>query len=495
VTEQKLPLTTKLYWGVGQVGEGVKNAAFNSFLLFYYNQILGVSATLTALALGIAVLCDAISDPLVGSVSDRFKSRWGRRHPFMTVSALPLAVTLLLLFTPPEGMTEVFYFGWVLVFSIAVRTFLTLYQIPHLALGAEMATDYADRNALFSTGLFFGALSGYGFYFVMLTFVFPPQADLPNGMYNAAGYPVMAGVAGCIAFSAIMLCVWGTRNYIPKLSQPTEAKERLSPGRLFRELAIAFRNQSYRSIFFGLTLGAIVLAVEGAFTPFMGIHFWGLETDQLRLIPIGVLAGLPVGAILAAYLVKVLDKKWCLILPAAISIVNSNVLIVLRLFEVLPPNGHELILPLLIGSSFVGAVCVPVVFISINSMFADIADEIELETGERQEGIIYSARAFAGKAANAFGTVVGGIALDLIAFPKTALPGSVDPGVIFNLGLVQGPLTSIFTLAGLMLYLGYRLNRQRHKEIVVALAKQRAERGVVGTQPITVVSPRTSGTL
>lgn len=494
MTNQKLPLTTKLFWGVGQVGEGVKNAAFNSFLLFYYNQILGVSATLTALALGIAVLCDAISDPLVGSISDRFKSRWGRRHPFMAVSALPMSLTLFLLFFPPAEMTELFYFGWVLTFSVAVRTFLTLYQIPHLALGAEMATDYVDRNSLFSVGLFFGAISGYGFYFAMLSFVFPPQADLPNGMYNADGYPVMAAVAGIVAFVSIMLCVWGTRDYIPKLSVPTEAKQRLSPARLFAELSVAFKNKSYRSIFFGLILGAIVLAVEGAFTPFMGIHFWGLETDQLRLIPIGVLLGLPVGAVLAAYLVRVLDKKWCLIFPAAISIINSNILIVLRLFDVLPENGHWIILPLLIGSSFIAAVAVPVVFISINSMFADIADEIELETGERQEGIIYSARAFAGKAANAFGTIVGGIALDLIAFPKKALPGTVDPDVIFNLGLVQGPLTSIFTLMGLLLYLGYRLTRERHEEIVVELNQQRSKYDT-GTQPIPVVTPRISGTL
>jgi len=74
--------------------EGVKNAAFDSFLLFYNNQILGVSATKTAIALGIAVLFDAISDPLAGSISDRFKSRWGRRHPFMLASAAPMAITL-----------------------------------------------------------------------------------------------------------------------------------------------------------------------------------------------------------------------------------------------------------------------------------------------------------------------------------------------------------------------------------------------------------------
>ena len=100
ILNRKLPFGTKVYWGFGQIGEGVKNAAFNSYLLFYYNQILGVSATLTALALAIAVFFDAISDPIAGSVSDKFQSRWGRRHPFMFASAAPLGITLFLLFYP-----------------------------------------------------------------------------------------------------------------------------------------------------------------------------------------------------------------------------------------------------------------------------------------------------------------------------------------------------------------------------------------------------------
>ena len=230
---------------------------------------------------------------------------------------------------------------------------------------------------------------------------------------------------------------------------------------------------SYRSIFFGLLLGTIVTTVEVALNAYMGIHFWGLETDQLRLLPVAVLAGLPIGAVVAANLVKVLDKKWCLIIPAGYAILNGNIAIVLRLMDLLPPNGDPIILPLVMGISFLGAVTVPVVLISINSMFADISDEMELETGERQEGIIYSARAFAGKAAGALGTMVAGFALDVIAFPKNAMPGTVDPDVIWYLGFVQGPLTSVFTFTGLLLYFNYRLSRQRHVEIVKALAARR----------------------
>ncbi|MFK8051259.1 MAG: MFS transporter [Halioglobus sp.] len=212
-----LSIRSKLFWGLGGLAEGVKTSAFNAFVLFYYNQILGVSATYTGIALAIAVLCDAVTDPVTGSLSDKLDSRWGRRHPFMAASALPFGLTLFLLFVPPGGMSEVFYFGWVMVFAIAVRTFMTLYYIPHLAMGPEIATDYEDRSALFSFGLFFSALGAYGFYFVMLSTVFAPSPELPNGLYRAEGFSKMSMTAGFVVCFAILLCVWGTRDQIPKL--------------------------------------------------------------------------------------------------------------------------------------------------------------------------------------------------------------------------------------------------------------------------------------
>jgi len=87
-----LSLATKLYYGVGQTAEGLKNGAFGVFLLFYYSQVLGLGASYAGLAVGIALVFDAITDPLAGSISDRFKSRFGRRHPFIYASIIPLAL-------------------------------------------------------------------------------------------------------------------------------------------------------------------------------------------------------------------------------------------------------------------------------------------------------------------------------------------------------------------------------------------------------------------
>ena len=137
-----LTIATKLSYGVGQVAEGLKNTAMATFVLFYYNQVLGLSGTLAGLALGIALVFDAVTDPIAGSVSDNWQSRLGRRHPFIFASALPLAVSFFLLFFPPAAINGQWaLFAWLTVTVIAVRAAMTLFHVPPIALGAELADD------------------------------------------------------------------------------------------------------------------------------------------------------------------------------------------------------------------------------------------------------------------------------------------------------------------------------------------------------------------
>ena len=102
-------------------------------------------------------------------------------------------------------------------------------------------------------------------------------------------------------------------------------------------------------------------------------------------------------------------------------------------------------------------------------MLADIADEHELDTGIRREGVLYSVRAFSTKATAAFGTLFGGILLSLIDFPANATRGSIPADIVWDLGLIAGPATSIFSRAALGFYLRYRINYRRHREIVAEL--------------------------
>ncbi|MBW2416605.1 MAG: MFS transporter [Deltaproteobacteria bacterium] len=472
-----LSVPTKFAFGMGQAAEGIKNSAFNIFVLFYYNQVLGLSGTYTGLALGIAIVFDAITDPLAGSLSDRARTRWGRRHPFMFASAFPLAFTFFMLFAPPEGLGQVALFGWLTTFAVLVRGSMTAYHIPHLALGAEIAADYNDRSSVFAYSTLLGWAGGITCGFVAYTVFFPSVPEFENGLLNPAGYPPFAAWFGGAMVLTILYCCWGTRKEIPYLPVPLEPPPPFSVGAIVRELASVFRSRSFLAIFFGLLMGALVLSIEGVFSAYMGVHFWGLPTEMIRFIPLGAAVGLIVAFILTPLFTRWFDKRNAIVICAVVAIVNANIPVCLRLLGVswFPENGDPLLVPILIGSAFIGGSFAPVIFTTINSVFADICDEFELDTGRRVEGIVYATRAFALKAATGLGSMIGGIVLDLIRFPSNALPGAVDPDVIFRLGVAQGPATSVFTLLSLLFYFQYKLDRKKHAKIVEALAERRAE--------------------
>ena len=104
-------------------------------------------------------------------------------------------------------------------------------------------------------------------------------------------------------------------------------------------------------------------------------------------------------------------------------------------------------------------------------MFADIADEHELETGDRREGIIFSARSFANKFTASAGLVFGGILLDHIGFPRGAITGQVSEETVWQLGFIAGPATSVFTILGVFLFFRYKIDRARHRVILGLLRR------------------------
>jgi GPH family glycoside/pentoside/hexuronide:cation symporter len=154
------PISTKLFYGFGSIAYGAKDGAFKSFLLIYYNQVVGLPAGLVAGAILLALVADSLLDPLIGQISDGLRSRWGRRHPFMYASALPTAGSFLLLFMPPENWSQPALFGYIVVVSILVRSFIALYEIPSSALGPELSADYDERTSIMAYRYMFAIVGG-----------------------------------------------------------------------------------------------------------------------------------------------------------------------------------------------------------------------------------------------------------------------------------------------------------------------------------------------
>jgi Na+/melibiose symporter-like transporter len=223
-------------------------------------------------------------------------------------------------------------------------------------------------------------------------------------------------------------------------------------------------------------LSTLAISVEAVLTPFMGVHFWGLTTEKLGFLPLASMIGLFCGFPLVPLFTRLFDKKYSLIFPALFISINTNVFVCLRLLEVpwFPDNDSELMLPLLTLRYFLSGLALPLVFATLNSMFGDIADEIELTTGQRREGVIFATRSFTSKATAAVGTLIGGIVLDVISFPSQAAAGSIAEDIVWKLGLTEGPLTSIFTIIGVLFYAGYKIDQSRHREIRSTIAAKQS---------------------
>ena len=234
----KVPVSTKLVQGVGSIPDTFKNFAFNTFLLFFYNQVLGMSASLASVALGIAVVFDAITDPVIGSISDNLRSKMGRRHPLMYLSALPLAVSLFLVFVPPEFVKQAGDYAllaWLLVFAILTRTAMTLFLVPWTAMMAELSDDYTERTIIVTYRYFFGWVFGASFTVATYTFIFPSTEAFTPGHLNPDGYVTFAAVVSTFVFFAVLFTTHFTRKEVQYLIQPINETEKFSFGRVYSE--------------------------------------------------------------------------------------------------------------------------------------------------------------------------------------------------------------------------------------------------------------------
>ena len=482
---RKLSFWTMAAYGFGQIGEALHSAGFGVFLIFYYQQIIGVSGTLTGLAMFVSLAFDAVADPVIGAVSDRTRSRWGRRHPFIVLAAVPLAGFFFALFNPPSGLSPLLAFLWLTTFLILARAAMSCYLLPLTALGAEMARDYAQRSTMYAFNVLFGALGGTVAIIVAYRVFFPTTARFNPGMLNPAGYSHLGFYFAIGMIVAIAICAAGTWREIAHLPLLVKQQHRFSFAQLLREVRQVFRNVSFRSIFFGGMLATLVLTIDGVFGPYMGLHFWGLTTEQSSLLGPFALSGLVVGGVLVPPVTRWLDKKMTLIGSAFVAIVLGNLLVTLRLFDPawFPHNGAPVLFWLLAASNFIGTSMVPMIYSSVSSMFADIVDEHELEVGERREGIVFAASSFSRKVTASFGVLIGGVILDVIHFPKGAVAGTVSPDTLWRMGLLSGPASGVLVLIGVFMYMGYRLDRERHASIVGELEKRRTAAVAAAKRP------------
>ena len=459
--------TFKANYSVGAIANGIKTDTFTFFLLFFYSRVIGLDPLLASLAIGLALVIDSFTDPLMGTISDRTKSKYGRRHPFMFASFLPIAIFYILLFTPKPDwdLSQTQLFWWMFISASMTRIGMTLFEVPHRSFGAEITKDYIERTKLFSWREMFAWTAGISNAFLAYNVFFKSTPEYSYGQLNPDAYFPLALTGATVMVISILYSSFSTTKQIHNLSKWSGA---ISISQIFNELKIAISNKSFILFFLGSLTLSISWGLLNSLTLFINTDFWGLKGSQ-----IGIFLYIYFGAAFLAFYItpklvsKIGKRNFVLFCVFGVAIASPVAFISYNL-GLTPEKGT---------TSLVLFLCLPLVFISTlsiagnmtrDAMIGDIADEVDLQSGKRQEGVLYSAVSFVQKVNTAIGAITGGLTLWVLNITKET--PTYDQA--YSLFFVQGVIGPILLIIPIIFFYFYSLDINRHKEILRALKER-----------------------
>ena len=470
---------TRIAFGVGGIADGVKNNGFDYFLLFYYSQVLGVSASLVAAALFIALIVDAVSDPVVGYWSDNFRTRLGRRHPFMYASMVPVAIAYFFAWNPPAGMEGNDLFGWLVALTICVRLLFTIYEVPQNALAAELTSDYDTRTSLMSYRYFFAWVGGLSIQIALLALLLRPTEADPSGFFNKDGWHTYGLWAAIVIFLAVLATTAGTHSHIPHLKSPPPQRK-LTVGRIFKEILETVSNPSFRALFLATLFGLLATGISASLNQYINGLFWGFTTDQTALLTVAVYISAVIALIVAPLVGKTLGKKRGAIIVGLLAFTIAPAPVLARVLGIMPPNGTDLLFNIVITITVFDVALIIATQMLMGSMIADIVEDSELQTGRRSEGIFFAGISFIRKLAQGSGVMLAAIVLSVASITPGMRPGNVPEAQLQMLGI--GYAVSLLSIWMLMIFCVsfYRISREGHEANLRALAERA---GTIGPNP------------
>lgn len=466
-----LRVKDKVSYGLGSTAEALVFTATSSFTLLFYNQVRGLDAGLVGTALALGLFVNAFVDPIVGSWSDRTRSRWGRRHPFMFGAILPAAALFYALYNPPD-VSQAWQLVWLAVVNTLLLQVMTVYHTPHLALGGEMSADYLGRTSVMAYNTFCLWIGDTIGWLLAFRVIFAATESFPNGALDPSRYPLFSIVVATLIIVILGYSSWSTMNRIPYLPQPRAGQQGFGPRELFRDVMQALTNRNYVVLLLGLFFLSLMTGVRIGLWLYTATYFWLLNNDQISLFVIGSFTGY----LFAAFAVKPLhakfDKRWTGAIALSLYSIGPALPLALGYFGVLSADTPG-ILWILIAFSILQHAPYSLMITTVTSALADIADENELRHGVRQEGVLYATRTFFQRVDQALGTALAGWVLSTIAFPKNAKPGEVPNEVLmalaaaFALSAIPGLIAGIF-------YGMLRVTRGTYESTRLALAERAA---------------------
>ena len=452
-----LQRSLKVMHGLGSVAYGVKDNGFSVFLLIFYNQVLGIDAGVVGTVIMAALIFDAFADPIIGELSDRTQSKWGRRLPWLYTAAIPLGIIWLLLWHPPEmGQTGTII--WLFCTAVLARSLVAMCEVPSIALVPELTADYDERTRLMRYRFLFGWAGGL----LMLIFAYGIFFTGEKGVSDPVGYDAYSVWGALMMTGAVLISALGQHRHVAKQSPP--APRGVGLGHAFAEAKVTLSNRAFLWLVSAAVFGLINQGLTFALTNYQLGFLWQLKQMEMLYYALILFATVIVAFIIVPPLSARLGKKNAAILLALISMTFTAGLYGSWLLDLVPgaPNDPSILfmfaLVAMTNSAAVGMMMLT------SSMMADVVEASQQETGRRSEGLFFAGYFFMQKCAVGIGTFAAGMILTFADFPQNAVPGRVDVAVLDGLALYYMGTVLVLGIIGVLVLRHFPISRESHNE-------------------------------
>ncbi len=466
MTSSHLPFKLKLSYGIADLGASLAYVTINIFLLKFLVDVVGLNPRLAGLAFLVGRVIDAVTDPLMGIISDKFQSRWGRRMPFIWAGIIPIGLSFALLWILPslaafENQMQLFALTCLLLSFHAIA--YTIVQVPYLALTPELAPEYSQRTVLSSFR------AGFGTFASMIASAGPPLVVALFAVQNdLRGWAAMGIIFGGIISLSYLIMALGIQPYAVGASgafregqggarAPSQLKPQAQTNpSIWQSYTSAFAAHGFTTIFMLFVVVTIAFGITSAVLPFYLEHGFGL-TGINQTVPMAILFGVAILSLLLwTFISGQLGKRSAF----AIGLLILGVALPLLVF--LSPYGG--LSAQLVGFSSLAGIGLGAAMLFPWAMLPDVADFDEQESGERREGLLYAIFTFGQKLAVALGAFTIGQMLAAVGYVEGASSQTVTAvnGIRFFMGVVA---PCVF-LAALYFIWRYPITRQAHSDFM-----------------------------
>jgi len=450
MTLGKLTRIQKIIYGIGDIGFSLTGTIIGAYFAIFLTDVVGINPAIAAAAIFIGRTWDYVNDPIFGHLSDRTRTRWGRRRPFLLFGALPYAIAFALMWWHPPLQTDkslAIYYAIIYVFYDAAATFV---YMPYYALTPELTSDYDERTSLTSTRMFFSILGG------LIAFTVPMMIIGVLSPGNTQRVLLM-GITFAIVSAIPLLIVFFNTRERPEFIQQEQPSLRQS----FRA---AWGNKPF---IFGMFIFLFTWVSFDILTTILLFFIkYALRQEAnsdliMGIIFITAICALPVWN----YASRRLNKRLAYIIGIAFWAVVQLVLVTIQ-----PSSSFGLILFLCV----LAGIGVGAAHILPWSIIPDAIEYGEMKTGERHEGMFYSLITLSQKVASSIA-----IPLALLVLSATGyVPNSAEQpaSAILGIRILAGPIPAALLCLGILFAALYPLGRESYTQIAKELENRRTSR-------------------